>query len=330
MDTTSIAISDVAVGPAIFLMGPTASGKSALALELATRFPLEIVNADAMQVYRGLDIGTAKPTLAERALVPHHLFDVVDPDQLFSVGDYRRVALEVIRNCRQRGRVPLFVGGSGLYLRVLERGLAPIPSLPDHTLSERLSQQGEVVGWPEMHRLLADIDPQWAARVMPTDRQRIVRGLAVYQATGHSLSYWHHQQTEMSQPPRVQPLLRIKLEVNRDLLYQRIEARFDQMILDGLLAEVTQLWQRHYSRQMSAMKAVGYRQLLRHLDGECSLEEAVVEAKRQSRRYAKRQMTWLRHDDSSHPTVTVVPDDNLLVTTTGLMNDFLGYTLQVG
>ncbi|MBF0160186.1 MAG: tRNA (adenosine(37)-N6)-dimethylallyltransferase MiaA [Magnetococcales bacterium] len=306
--TTSTAMSEEGdVGPAIFLMGPTACGKSAVALLLARQWPLEIVNADAMQVYRYLDIGTAKPTLAERSLVPHHLFDIVDPDQPFSVGHYRRMALEVVRHCRQRGKIALFVGGSGLYLRVLERGLAAVPPIEDHLLQQQLQQQGDSLGWPVMHQQLSHVDPVWAAHVMPTDRQRIVRGLLVYQVTGRPLSDWHRQQAEeMEQQPRVQPLLRIRLDVDRALLYRRIESRFDQMMTDGLLEEVRLLWQRHYPRHLPAMKAVGYRQLLAYLDGTMALEEAIADAKQQSRRYAKRQITWLRHDNNSHDTVAVV------------------------
>ncbi|MBF0160451.1 MAG: tRNA (adenosine(37)-N6)-dimethylallyltransferase MiaA [Magnetococcales bacterium] len=316
-------LSSQLTGPAIFIMGPTASGKSALALTLAQHFPLEIVNADAMQVYRGLDIGTAKPTPVEQASVLHHLLDLVTPDQHFSVGHYRRLALETIDSCRKRGVIPLFVGGSGLYLRALEQGLSPIPPIDETTLQEQLQREGEAVGWPKMHQKLAAIDPQWAARVMPNDRQRIVRGLSVYQATGLSLSYWH-QQTRITAQNQLKPVLKIILSWDRAVLYQRIEQRFDHMMDHGLLDEVTQLWQHDYPRDLPAMKAVGYRQLLSYLDGNISsLDEAISLAKQESRRYAKRQLTWLRHDHSDNPSFTMTYDQNCERTAVHLINDFL-------
>jgi tRNA dimethylallyltransferase len=285
--------------PAIFLMGPTASGKSALALWLASQLPLEIVNADAMQVYRGMDIGTAKPTGAERALVPHHLFDLVSPDTSFSAGRYRDVALDVARDCQARGVIPLFTGGSGLYLRVLEHGLADIPAI-DPSLQSDLRRAGEQKGWPALHAELYRIDPRWASRIPPMDQQRIMRGLSVYLATGTPLSCWHDAQHQHPPDPGLHPLLKLAISPPRETLYRRIDLRFDQMMADGLLAETTALWHHGYDRNLPAMKAVGYRQLFAYLDGQLALADAVQQARQASRHYAKRQWTWLRRETGVH------------------------------
>ena len=275
----------------IFLMGPTASGKSALALTLARRHPLEIVNADSVQIYRGLDIGSAKPDAEERAQVPHHLLDQTDPDDPWSADRYRDAAWRVIERCHQRHTVPLFVGGSGLYFRAVAQGMVRLPPV-DPAIRHRLREAGENLGWPALHDRLARVDPQRAARLSPRDGQRIGMALAVFEATGKPLSAWYRVQP----PPPPFTILKLARRWHRETLYARIDQRFDQMMARGLLQEAAGLLAQGYDRDLPAMKAVGYRQLFHHLDGTITLAEAVETAKRQSRRYAKRQMTWLRRE----------------------------------
>ncbi len=275
-------------------MGPTASGKSALSLSLASRFPLEIVNADSVQLYRGLEIGSAKPTLWERQQVPHHLLDVTTPDRPYSADLYREAAWAVMEGCWQRGKIPLFVGGSGLYLRAVAQGLVLIPPM-DPAIRQALREEGAVLGWPVLHQRLQQVDPELAARLSPADGQRISQGLAVQCVTGRPLSQWQREQP----PPPAFSILKLARLWPRELLYARIDLRFEQMLAQGLLAEVRALWET-YDPELPVMKAVGYRQLFLYLRGQVSLAEAVELAKRESRRYAKRQMTWLRKEADLH------------------------------
>ncbi|MBF0136248.1 MAG: tRNA (adenosine(37)-N6)-dimethylallyltransferase MiaA [Magnetococcales bacterium] len=277
----------------VFLMGPTASGKSGLALHLASRFPLEIVNADSVQVYRGMNIGSAKPTPEERQKVPHHLLDLVAPDEPYSVGSYRRQALAVVASCQERKRIPVFVGGSGLYFRAVEQGLAPVPEVPE-AIVRQWRERGEREGWASLHAHLHRVDPHLASRLSPADAQRIVRGLAVWESSGSPLTYWQQQ----PHLPVTAPILKMAIAWPRAELYLRIEQRFDQMMQQGFLEEVAALWQQGFDRTLPAMKAVGYRQLLRYLDGEISLAAAIHLGKQESRRYAKRQLTWLRRENN--------------------------------
>ena len=279
----------------IFLMGPTASGKSSLALSLAKRFGLEIVNADSVQVYQGLDIGSAKPSAQERQQVPHHLLDMTTPDQPYSADRYRQAAWNVISECQQRGRVPLFVGGSGLYFRAVAQGLVNIPVM-EPGIRQKLRQEGECVGWPALHQRLSQVDPELAAKLAPGDGQRITQGLAVFVATGRSLSQWQKEQP----PAPAFAILKLARLWSREDLYARIDARFGRMLAQGLLKEAQRLLDLGYDRSLPAMKAVGYRQLFPYLEGQTSLSEAVEIAKRESRRYAKRQMTWLRREADLH------------------------------
>ena len=277
--------------PLIILMGATASGKTELALTLAETYPLEIVNADSVQVYRHLDIGSAKPDIETRRRVPHHLLDLVEPDDPFSADRYRVAAEDVIVGCRRRGTVPLFVGGSGLYFRAVERGLAVFPS-PDPTIRQHIRQQGEQLGWLHLHKKLSQLDPERAAQITPGDGHRSVHVLAVYETSGHTLSQWYRQQP----PPPSYAIFKMARQWPVETLYNRINHRFDQMMGQGLLEETAALLAKGYDANLPAMKAVGYRQLLAHLTEKMPLPEAVEWAKRESRRYAKRQRTWLRRE----------------------------------
>ncbi|MBF0161770.1 MAG: tRNA (adenosine(37)-N6)-dimethylallyltransferase MiaA [Magnetococcales bacterium] len=279
----------------IFLMGPTASGKSALALSLARQFPLEIVNADSVQIYKGLDIGSAKPTLAEQQQIPHHLLDLTTPDQPYSADRYREAAWQVMAECWQRQTIPLFVGGSGLYFRAVAQGLVLIPPM-DPNIRRTIQEQGQQHGWPTLHRHLQQVDPTLATRLSPNDGQRISQGLAVYQATGKPLSQWQQEQP----PPPPLTILKLAPLWPREQLYSRIQHRFALMLQQGLLEEAQQLLNAGYDLDLPAMKAVGYRQLFPYLTGAISLPEAVERAQRESRRYAKRQMTWLRQEQDLH------------------------------
>jgi tRNA dimethylallyltransferase len=277
---------------AVCLMGPTCTGKTALALELAQRFPVEIVSVDSALVYRGMDIGTSKPTAAELAAVPHHLIDICDPADPYSAGRFLRDALACIDAIRGRGRVPLLVGGTMLYYRALTHGLAPLPEA-DSSVRAALDMVAQTSGWPALHAQLAERDPVAASKIQPADAQRIQRALEVLQLTGERMS----DLQQKSEPPPVKLARFALVPVARDVLYQRINARFDGMLAAGLLEEVRGLWARgDLDPDLPSLRAVGYRQLWSHLAGECSLEDAAAAARQATRNLAKRQLTWLRAD----------------------------------
>jgi tRNA dimethylallyltransferase len=277
---------------AVCLMGPTCTGKTALALQLARRFPLEIVSVDSALVYRGMDIGTSKPSAAELAAVPHHLVDICDPTDPYSAGRFLRDALQCIDAIRRRGRVPLLVGGTMLYFRALTHGLAPLPAA-DPQVRAALDLVAQSAGWPALHAELAARDPLAASRIQPADGQRIQRALEVLQITGERLSDLQQQ----SQPPALRLARFALMPVSRPVLYARINARFDQMVASGLVDEVRALHARgDLDPDLPSLRAVGYRQLWQHLAGECSLEDAVAAAQQATRNLAKRQLTWLRSD----------------------------------
>jgi len=278
---------------AVCIMGPTASGKSRLAMALAELTDAEIISVDSAQVYRGMDIGTAKPTQAERARVPHHLIDVADPVEHYSAGRFRDEALAAMQDIAARGRLPLLVGGTLLYFRALLEGLSQLPGR-DSALRAKLDAQAAIVGWPALHRQLAEHDPVSARRIQSRDAQRIQRALEVLMLTGQPLSRLQAEVTP--QPPADWRFLRIGLvPENRQLLAQRISARFAQMMEQGLLAEVQALRDRgDLGPRTPALRAVGYRQLWRQLAGDETLELACEQAIVATRQLAKRQLTWLR------------------------------------
>ncbi len=278
--------------PAIFVLGPTASGKTAASLALAREFPLEIVSVDSALVYRGLDIGTAKPGAAELAAVPHHLIDLVEPTERYSAGRFREDALAAAAGIQSRGRVPLFVGGTLLYERSLMRGLASLPAA-NATVRAEIDDEARRVGWPALHAQLARVDPEAAARLERTDRQRIQRALEVWRLSGKPLSQLLAEGS--SQEPPFQAL-RVALEPSdRAALHDRIGARFRAMLAAGLVAEVEGLRARHaLTASLPSMRAVGYRQVWETLEGtesEATLAGRGIAATRQ---LAKRQLTWLR------------------------------------
>jgi tRNA dimethylallyltransferase len=290
---------------AILLMGPTGSGKSDLAIQLCERLPLEIISVDSAMVYRGMDIGTAKPAAATRARIAHHLIDIRDPADSYSAGDFTRDAATIVQEVWQRGRVPLLVGGTMLYFHALTSGMARLPEA-DNAVRVQIDDEARQVGWAEMHRRLARIDPAAAARIHANDPQRIQRALEVYQLTGLTITSLQQSRVSAFADANIVEIAIAPLE--RVDLHTRIENRFRAMLNAGLLEEVRRL---HASTALRAehpsMRAVGYRQLWRHLSGLCSLQEAQDQAIVATRQLAKRQFTWLRRRaraqwfDAMHP-----------------------------
>jgi tRNA dimethylallyltransferase len=280
---------------ALCLAGPTAAGKSAVALALAGRLPLEIVSVDSAQVYRGMDIGTAKPGAAERAAVPHHLIDILDPAEPYSAARFAADARRLIDEIRSRGRLPLLVGGTMLYFRALRDGLHAMPAA-DAGVRAAIDAEAALRGWPALHAELAGIDPPTAARLAPQDAQRIQRALEVWRVSGRPLSAWQvgaGDAAAVGDADRRLPLVSLE-PASRGWLHERIAARFDTMLAAGLLHEVGALRERgDLHPGLPAMRCVGYRQAWQALDrGDASgLREAGVAATRQ---LAKRQLTWLR------------------------------------
>jgi tRNA dimethylallyltransferase len=277
---------------AILLAGPTGAGKSDLALELAQRFPVEIVSVDSAQVYRGMDIGTAKPAAAVRVRVPHHLIDVCDPSEAYSAGRFRRDALELIGAIRARGRLPLLVGGTMLYFRALTRGIAPLPEA-DLAVRADIDRRAQLAGWPALHAELAARDPEAAARIRPADGQRIQRALEVIEITGERLS----QLQRLADPPPLAFAAFALVPDDRAGLYARLDSRYLDMMEAGLLDEVRALRARgDLTPDLPSLRAVGYRQLWAHLAGRCGLADAVAAGQRATRNLAKRQLTWVRSE----------------------------------
>ena len=280
--------------PAVALMGPTASGKTALAMELAQRFPLDIISVDSAMVYRGMDVGTAKPDAQEQARAPHRLIDIADPSEAYSAARFREDALREMKAVTDLGRIPFLVGGTMLYFRALLRGIATMPKA-DPRVRARLAREAEERGLEALHARLGRVDPESAARIHPNDPQRIQRALEVYELTGRSLTALHREAVGQAAPYRV-----LKLAVSapdRARLHDRIEGRFRQMLAAGLVEEVRAL-RRHgeCTPDLPAMRAVGYRQINDYLDDQCSYEEMIEKAVVATRRLAKRQLTWLRSE----------------------------------
>jgi tRNA dimethylallyltransferase len=288
----------VSASPAILLMGPTASGKTGLAMELARAVPAEIISVDSALVYREMDIGTAKPSPELRREVPHHLLDLPDPAEAYSAGRFRRDALAAMDEVRSRGRVPILAGGTMLYFRALQRGLAELPEA-NPGLRAELEEVAARDGWPALHTELARVDPVAAARIRPGDSQRIQRALEVWRLSGTPLS---ELQAAGASPPEGWNFLKLGLApASRPDLHGAIEGRFHAMMAAGFLAEVERLHRRgDLHPALPSIRAVGYRQLWAHVAGECDLSSAVVDAITATRRLAKRQMTWLRAEPDLH------------------------------
>ncbi len=279
--------------PLIILTGPTAAGKTALSVRLAQEIRGEIISADSMQVYRGMDIGTAKVTEAEKGGVPHHLIDVLDPREPFSVCAFRRMAKAAVARIHENGHVPILVGGTGFYIQSVLYDIDFDDNAEETTLRETLQQEFDALGAEQMHRRLRAIDPEAAAAIHPNNRKRVLRAIAFYQLTGKKISQHNREQRRRESPYE---FLYYVLTMERQALYRRIELRVDRMMADGLLEEVKALRDRGMHADLTSMQGIGYRQIFDYLDGIATIEEAVERIKRETRHFAKRQLTWFRRE----------------------------------
>ena len=279
----------------ICLAGPTASGKSAASLAIAERWPVEIIVMDSATIYRDMDIGTAKPSVDERARVPHHLLDIRDPSETYSAASFREDALRLIDDIHRRGRLALICGGTMMYYKVLREGISTLPEA-EAPLREQIDREASERGWPAMHAELAAYDPVTAARLAPNDSQRLQRAIEIYRSSGIPMSSWLAKTSSEAQPDHQYVTLSLEPS-DRSVLHARIAARYRIMMEQGLLQEVARLHAREdLHLGLPSIRCVGYRQLWQHLDGVCGLHTAVEQAIAATRQLAKRQLTWLRSD----------------------------------
>lgn len=287
-----------ALPPAIFLMGPTAAGKTDLSLRLSEELPCELISVDSALIYRGMDIGTAKPDAVTLSRYPHRLIDIRDPAQSYSVAEFLNDALSAMDEITRAGRIPLLVGGTMMYYNALLKGLAALPEA-DPGIRQQVLNQAQAEGWPAIHARLAKIDPDSAARLAPNDSQRLQRALEVYLVSGRTLTQWWEQQGAWQLPYRVLNLAVMPKE--RAILHERIARRFHQMLEAGFLSEVEALYQRgDLTTQMPSVRCVGYRQAWSYLAGEWDYDTFVNKGIVATRQLAKRQITWLRSWENLH------------------------------
>lgn len=280
--------------PLVVVAGPTASGKTRLAIDIAKAFDGEIVSADSMQIYKYMNIGTAKPTAEERAECTHHLIDFVEPDCEFSVADYTELAHEVIADITARGKLPVMCGGTGLYINSVVNDVTFGELDNDYEMREELRALAEKEGSERLLQILSEFDPVSAERLHPNNLRRIIRAIEFYRITGVLIS--EHQEMTKQIESRYEPVM-FCINHDRAVLYDRINRRVDMMLDEGLLDEVKQIMAMGYTKDLNSMKGIGYKELMDYYNGECTLEEAVEAVKQGSRRYAKRQLTWFRRDD---------------------------------
>jgi tRNA dimethylallyltransferase len=277
----------------LIIIGPTAVGKSRLGIALAKKFGGEIISADSMQAYKGLDIGTAKVPLKNREGIKHHLIDIIEPDERFSAGWFMRLAEVSIDNILKRSNLPIIIGGTGLYIRALLKGLFSSPPR-NEALSKRLDHLAEKRGTGHLHRMLMRFDTESAQKITPQDRQRLIRALEVFFKTKKPMSQFIKESPFSTDRYNA---IKIGLTMPREKLYQRIEERVEKMLNEGWIEEVERLLTFGYSQECHAFKALGYREIVHYIKGEISLEETINLIKKNTRRYAKRQMTWFRKDE---------------------------------
>lgn len=274
------------------ICGPTASGKSSLALSLCGKTGGELCSMDSMQIYRCMDIGTAKPTIFEQVLVQHHLIDLIEPAANFSAAMYKTAALACIKDCLLRGVLPVFCGGTGQYAGALALGINYMPIEIDPAVSNSLLFEAEEKGYESLHNQLMQVDPESAAKIHPNNRKRLLRALEIYRQTGHTMTYYNHKSIEDG--PQY-PFSLFAIDWDRDTLYQRMDLRVDQMLEAGLLEEVNRLRIMGLTSANTSMQAIGYKELFGFLEGQVTYEEAVLEIKQKTRNYGKRQLTWFRN-----------------------------------
>ncbi|MGZ5006325.1 MAG: tRNA (adenosine(37)-N6)-dimethylallyltransferase MiaA [Methylobacter sp.] len=305
--------------PAIFLMGPTASGKTALSVQLAQALDGEIISVDSALVFKGMDIGTAKPTQEERCGIPHHLIDILDPSESFSTGQFRKQALDLMDDITRRGKIPILAGGTMLYFNVLNSGLAVLPEA-DPVIRAGLDRDLAQLGKEVLHRRLAEIDPESAARIHPNDPQRVQRALEVYEISGKPLTSYFTESQQQDIPYQ-----RIKLMIapqDRKILHDIIARRFKRMLKQGFIDEVEALYKRgDLTEKMPSIRAVGYRQVWAYLQGECDFETMTEKAIIATRQLAKRQFTWLRKENDA--AVFQTGQSELLIKVLAEVNDRL-------
>ena len=296
--------------PVVFLMGPTAAGKTSLAARLRDALSCELISVDSAMVYRGMDIGTAKPTRAQREQTPYRLMDVCEPTEHYSASRFCQDALRAIEEIFSQGRIPLLVGGTGLYFRSLEQGLTPLPGA-DPTLRDELERRAREQGWPALHAELADVDPESAARIHAHDAQRIQRALEVWHATGAPWSELLRRRPRQSLP---WPVVKMALAPeDRGQLHEKIADRFDKMLEQGLLREVESLFRREGMHAgLPAMRLVGYRQVWRHLEGKTDHDTMRAQAIAATRQLAKRQYTWLRKETQTRRWHGTEPPEHII------------------
>lgn len=279
----------------VVICGPTASGKTSLSVELAKELDAEIISADSMQIYKGMDIATAKPTVEERQGIPHHLMDFHDPSEGFSVADYVRLAREKISDIASRGKLPMIVGGTGLYISSLINNIQFEESECDYAYREELRQLAEEKGNGRLLDMLREIDPETAATLHENNQSRVIRALEVYRTTGKTMSQLQKESRTIPSP--YEPCM-IALDYDRSQLYDRINRRVDIMLRDGLIEEAREFYEAE--DYPTAAQAIGYKELLPYLKGEQTLETCVEKLKQETRKYAKRQLTWFRRDERIH------------------------------
>lgn len=280
----------------IVIVGPTAVGKTALSLKIARQFNGEIISGDSMQVYRGMDIGTAKASPAEQREIPHHLIDIVDPDYPFSVAEFQERAEQAIRDIADRDHLPILVGGTGLYIQSVTHRYRFSEADADEKIRTRWREYGERYGKEALHDALRRVDPESADRLHPNDVRRIIRALEIVERTGKTMTEYHQEQQRQSP----YDTLWIGLTMERDVLYERIDKRVDAMIEQGMVEEVKQLKQKGCTLDLVSMQGLGYKEIMMVLEGEWSLEEAVNTIKQNTRRFAKRQLSWFRRIQDIH------------------------------
>lgn len=285
----------IAIKDLIVITGPTASGKTALSVRLAKELGAEIVNADSMQIYKYMDIGTAKPTVEEREGVPHHLIDIVNPDELFSVARYCECAKSAIDDIHSRGKTAVMVGGTGLYVDSLVNNIQFSETEPDEEYRQLLETEAQERGNECIYEKLKAIDPESAAKIAVQDTKRIIRALEVYHVTGKTIT-WHNEQSRSVPSPYNTTMFAISMD--RDALYDKINRRVDVMLELGLVDEVKKILEMGVDEKATSMQAIGYKEIVGYLKGEISLEKAADDIKQGSRRYAKRQLTWFRRNSN--------------------------------